>query len=394
MSPRQVAPEWVLTLEAYSAGVLEVQVVADSVSNANLSVSLNDLAELSFTLPEDSPMLDRMFEYLIGGVTGIIDGNAGTMPFVRLRRRGEAYKSGILTSLTTDDPATVFFGVVADIDLTLGEGANATVRAVDVIGSLEGVILTSKRYKNAQEMSILSDLISAASGQTRITAETVIPDGWDLSYTGSPAGSSRVPTRSLAFSGVSILEALKTLAEMNQGFDFYGFMGKIFVVSYDAQVTKKNDRSNRVLFGYGDEYGIAKDNSIANVVSGRAALLPPRNRIVTTNESGKISTKSDSGSISRFGQFGEAQSNLNRDSTREERETAKLRLKPRIAYSVVADPELSSEPFVDYFPGDKVRIDSRLGGSVYGGSFMVTKIEIEFDETLVDVAHGIEVEVL
>ena len=388
---RRVAPDWILTIEDYQSGVLEVQVVAEAVNNATLSIPLNDSAELSFEVPAESPVLDYLYSRLIGGTAGISDGNAGGMPFVRLRRRGEVYSraliySSYVLSKTETDGQTVFFGTIADIDLTLGEGGAASIRAVDVIGALEGVLLTSKSYKNAYEKDIVASLISAASGQTKVTAETVLPYDW-ATY------AQMTPGRTLAYSGVSILEAMKTLAEMNQGFDFYGFKGKIILIPWEAVNGGGTNRTKTVFFGYGDDSG-AGNQTVGNVISGRATLLQPRNRIVTTNEAGKISTKSDSSSISRFGQYGESQSNITRDSTREERETAALRTKPRISYSISANPDLSAEPMFDYFPGDKVTVSAMLGGGKYGGGFMITKIDFDFDEALTDVSHSVEVEVL
>ena len=413
-----------------------------SISQGRLSLPLNDVSTFDCSLDIDSTDLKSLLTML-----------DTKQPMIRLMEDGE----------------TRFFGPLSSLDVTLDESGSATASFTDLAGPLANIYAFRVRSIDAVATAASSGTtvtisntsgyvgtrgvhrgmavwlngvdtgrtVSSIDGTTKViissalavanndTLEFYSPDVTPVSIASDYAfitdgliavGESLIQLTSngsvlgvyqeLHTDGITVLDALKSLSERDNGMDWYVSASSAYTASPDATIVIGDspnpgvvtttqlgvDRSNTVVFEFGP-------TGRGNIISANVQHLPPVNTIYMKDDGNRLKRQLvDDTSVLAYGERGVYLTELDRRSDFADVAAGALRPNWRRTCSLVLEPTVAPRPWTDFYLGDFVRVNlaqsSDAASSMTIGKQRVSNIELNFDESLVESSINIEFEVV
>jgi len=343
---------WTATVEDKDKNVLAY---CTTLSAGTLTLPLNNVSSFSATLATNGQDFKAIRTQLASGSV-----------FLRLAVNG----------------TTRFWGVLSDMQVTLGESPNATVTFTDLAGAHGTVypyivagtyqsklIYISKPYKAQTYNAIIDDLIGRGSPLVPLTRS-----------------GSATSTRTIMPEQATTLDFLLQLGSLANGIDWYVQPDNTLKIAS----TMGTDKSSTVMFQFGP-------SGRANITDATVQYLPPRNRVYVTGSDNNTRRRTEgtdaTNSIAAYGENATTISQVDKKTiTDADLSDARYRAKWRGTHELNVEPTLAPQPWTDYYLGDTVRIDMKQDEFSYSGTQRVNGIEITLDESLLEVNHKISFE--
>jgi hypothetical protein len=347
---------WSMTLEN---NLKNVMAFVSSASNATFTRTLNAPAELTCDLDLTQPDTKALFTRLdSGAVYARLSENVGS------------------TSLTR------FFGVLTDVQAQLSDDSTVTASFMDLsqqyATSFYYYAITSSKYclrgydGSGTQTTTVTNLMTDFTG-----AESVL---LPLTVSGTASGSRQIEPGQ----EVSRLEILDGLASVEGGIDWYVDADDTLVIAN----TIGQDLTKKIRFQYGQ-------TTNADVLSADVQHLPPRNRVLTSQEDGVVKvTRSDATSIANFGHYEVVTQRLQRGvSTETDVADQLLRTAWRKTVNLQLEPSLCKRPWWDYNLGDTVKVKVVTPAFTIDSDQRINQFTYSFDEQFVETGLELSMEV-
>jgi hypothetical protein len=345
---------WGVTFENKDKDVLAY---GSTVASGSLTRSLNAPAELSLDLAITGQDTKALFAQLEVGAV-----------YARL----------------AEGSTTRFFGVLNDAQVSLSDSATVSVTFMD----LAQQYATSYYYRKSTgtkyflwgyngggtQTSTVSALVTDYSFVAG--SEVLLP----LTLSGTASGSRSIEPGQ----ETSRLEMLDGIAAVQGGIDWYVEPDQTLKLASSLGT----DKSSTVSFQYGA-------TTSANVTSANVQYLPPRNRILQSEENGfvKVATKNDA-SVTAFGCYEVIVPRLERGvSSETDVADQVLRTGWRRTVDLELEATVAPRPWVDFDLGDTVGVRVVTDAFTINTSQRVNQIDLAFDEQFVEAGLSVSMEI-
>ena len=279
------------------------------------------------------------------------------------------YASKAVYLRLAENGTTRFFGVLTDLQMQLDDQSSVSVRFADL----------SIQYATTYPLALLSGTLygqAAYSASHNSIVDTIL-DTTDVVLKLTRSGSV-TSTRTMDAQGMSRLDVLTGLAELQNGIDWYVEPDQTFKIAANNAIG--TDKSATVRFQYGP-------STRSNVQSATVQYQPPRNRIWTSKDNGtvKLTTSGDATSRSNYGVQSVVLAQMEKGtSTESDAADQQVRDFPRRVAEFVLEPAFSPRPWTDFNLGDTIGFDLTTPAVSITGSQVVSDITISLDDQLVE----------
>jgi hypothetical protein len=335
---------WSATIESKNKTVLAY---CSTINSAQLSVALNDKAQLDCSFSIDGP-----------DATALLTALASSTPLIRLAENG----------------VTRFWGPLSSLEVSGSDAVTVQASFVDAVGALDSI---STYYYTVNRRDSSQGSVRALSYNRKPFATIV--DG--LLALGSPlvrvvrSGSLSSTGRNFLGDGASVLEALKKMSDLYTGFDFYGSPDATLKVA-SALGTNK---STSVAFQSGS-------SGQQNIAAYTSQFQPPRNHVFSQDVTKLVTDlKGTSTSITNFGEYADTAKRVGYwGMETSDVLSGRLREAWINVVSLDLEPTVCPRPWTDFYLGDTVSVLINATGSAYSytGTQRVSNITIQFDEQM------------
>ena len=360
---------WGFTLEDSTGLVLGY---TNSLSNMTLTMPLNGPATLSASIAHNSTDQTVVYNQLGTGAL-----------FLRAARDG----------------TTRFYGVLNDMQTSLGDTGETAMTFTDLSGVLASVsnyTISSGRIKPYYKRTptwttVIDEMLAKPSSLSPIarltrsgTRSGHVPSN-DVLESGS--GKRIIKTNIWKPQSTSVLETLQELSGFADGIEWYVSPDNTFTMAQ----TLGSDVSDSVFFDYGRD-------TRGNVQSVDMQFQPPVNDLFWVDTSSNVH-RSRSGyltsSISTFGDYSTTYNSMaRRNQSDEDRASSRARANWRFVTSLIAEPLKAPSPWTDYFLGDTVSVRIKKDALELQSGLRVNQLVITTDAQNAETSHELTFEVL
>ena len=338
----------------------DVKAFVSSASNATFTRTLNAPAELQCDFNITGQDTQTLFAQLdTGAVYARLAENVG------------------YTSLTR------FFGVLTDLQVQASDDSTVSASFMDLsqqyAASYYYYGITSTKYclrgydGSGTQTTTVTNLMTDFTG-----AESVL---LPLTVSGTATGSRQIEPGQ----EVSRLEILDGLASVEGGIDWYVDADQTLYIAN----TIGQDLTETISFEYGE-------TTNADVLSADVQLLPPRNRVLTSQEDGivKLTRAGDATSLANFGPYEVIAQRLQRGiSTETDVADQLIRNSWRRTVNLQLEPSVCKRPWWDYQLGDTVKVKVVTPAFTINSDQRINQFTYSFDEQFVESGLELSMEV-
>lgn len=344
---------WGITFEN---SLKQVLAYGSTASGASLTRTLNAPAELSVDLAITGQDTKALFDQLAVGSV-----------YARL----------------AEGSTTRFFGVLTDVQATVADSSTVTASFMDLSQQYATCFyyyaITSTKYclrgydGSGSQTTTVTNLMTDFTGAQSVA----LP----LTVSGTATGSRQIEPGQ----EVSRLEILDGLAQLQNGLDWY--------VEPDQTIKIANalgtDKSKSIAFQQ-------NTTGLANVLSSTVQWLPPRNRVLTSQEDGivKVTKAGTTASLNAYGPYEVIVPRL-QAGTATESDVADqvVRSSWRQTVNLELEPTVAPRPWTDFDLGDTVKVNVVTDAFSVDSSQRVNQITFGFNDQFVESSVEIALEV-
>ena len=296
------------------------------------------------------------------------------------------------------DGVVVFTGPLESLEMTAGDGGDISATFTDWTGPLSHQIAFDVPARSGVNTVVDYVLGNTSAYQqvkwpqntTRLTRSTVSTVSGTVSCDTGTATNVR-----------EMLDAATSAAN----FDWYVDHA---AAQFKIAPSLGSDKSTTIAFGLGE---IAGGPSLANCISARVSMQPPRNVVLSQNDNnnyGFAPSTYDTTAIANYPtslnatwkslyNYGEYFESVTAGSHSSQAVADNyLKNSPRQTVEVVADPVLAPQWGVsaDYYLGDTVSVTVQQPAYTLNGTYRLNQLQVELDEQLVETTDTLQFEVV